>query len=160
MTTPVVNVHLVDFKISDGDELVTENPDGSYTILINSRISSWAQREAYKHAMWHIVNGDLEYYRRKEADVQQIEAVAHDIKKHEPITVEKVPDWLKSLRKDHARVKKALLAYDRRRKFMEENGIIKPDTIHDAPISFEKETEMMNRLQNQDYKSDEANEKI
>lgn len=141
MTTPVVNVYLVDFKISDGDELVTENDDGTYTILINSRISTLAQHKAYDHAMWHILNGDLEYYKRKEADVQQVEAVANGLPdKEKIITPEKIPTWLKSLRRKQSNTKKALSFYEEKRKIMVENGMSTDfDIIPEAPISFDKE---------------------
>ena len=69
-----VFTYLVDFQQIPGEELVTENDDGSYTILINSRISYERQITAYQHAIGHIVNHDFE-----KEDVQQIEAVAHKV---------------------------------------------------------------------------------
>ena len=72
--TPVVNVQVLDMKTCSGSELVTPNEDGSYTILINARMSYEKQKEALRHAMAHILNGDFE-----KENVQQIEAAAHGI---------------------------------------------------------------------------------
>ena len=35
-----------------------ENPDGSYTIVLNSRMSYDTQLRAYRHEIEHINNGD------------------------------------------------------------------------------------------------------
>ena len=67
-----VNTILIDFGKLKGNELVTQNEDGGYTILINSRLSSRGQMDAYRHAMRHIENRDFEKH-----DVQEIEADAH-----------------------------------------------------------------------------------
>ncbi len=60
MMTPDVNVSVIDFKGIPGNELVTENEDGSYTILINARLSYERQLQAYEHAMKHINSNDFE----------------------------------------------------------------------------------------------------
>ena len=60
MTTPDVNIVVIDFKTSKGKEMVVPNEDGSYTILINSRLSYDSQLKAYEHAMRHINNNDFE----------------------------------------------------------------------------------------------------
>lgn len=39
---------------------VRENPDQSYTVVINDRISLRAQRECYKHELKHIQRRDTE----------------------------------------------------------------------------------------------------
>lgn len=70
--TPDVNVSLVDFHSTAGNEMVIPNEDGSYTVLINSRSASNKQLEAYQHALEHIKKNDFQ-----KADVQQIEAIAH-----------------------------------------------------------------------------------
>ena len=72
MIHPIINVYLVDLKVSSGYEIVTENEDGSFTVLINSRQSCNKQREAYIHALKHILNGDFE-----KDDVQEIESITH-----------------------------------------------------------------------------------
>jgi len=136
--TPTINVIIKDLKQSKDNAVVAVNSDGSYTIFINARLDSESQYKEYMHELHHIEGGDYERH-----DVQEIEADAHGIIKR-TITPEEIPDWLKSLRKDHVCVKRALLTYNRRRKFMEENGIIKPDTMHDAPISFDKEIQRIN----------------
>lgn len=52
--------------------MVIKNEDGSYTILINAKLSDQGQLLAYEHALKHIVNGDFD----KES-VQEIESSAH-----------------------------------------------------------------------------------
>lgn len=71
---PVVNVQILDLKTTCGSELVTPNEDGSYTVLINARMSYEMQRKALLHALKHILNDDFE-----KENVQQIEAAAHGI---------------------------------------------------------------------------------
>lgn len=56
-------------------EHVVANSDGSYTILINSRLSHERQIEGFNHALEHIKNGDFE---RNDAD--KIELKAHALK--------------------------------------------------------------------------------
>ena len=62
---------LIDFP-ARGREIVTPNDDGTYTVLINARLSAYAQREALDHALEHIRRGDFD-----KVDVQTIEAEAH-----------------------------------------------------------------------------------
>lgn len=71
MTTPDVNVFLIDFPNS-GREMVVPNEDGSYTILINARLSDAGRMAAYEHAVKHIVGNDFE-----KEEVQRIESKAH-----------------------------------------------------------------------------------
>lgn len=42
------------------------------TIVLNSRLSYEAQRECYKHELWHLLNNDFEKY-----DINSVEAEAH-----------------------------------------------------------------------------------
>jgi hypothetical protein len=72
--TPAINIKVIDFGITTGNEMVTLNEDGSYTILINARQASNVQRAALFHALLHIRNEDFDKY-----DVQQIEAAAHGL---------------------------------------------------------------------------------
>ena len=67
----IVNVFLVDFP-TKAHGMVTANEDGSFTILLNARLSLSQQRKAYRHEMWHIKNHDFE-----KSDVQEIEYQAH-----------------------------------------------------------------------------------
>ena len=82
MMTPVVNVQLINFPNS-GHEMVVPNEDGSYTILINARLSNEGQLQAYAHAMEHILNDDFE-----KQDVQVVEAVAHELSVQKPAPTE------------------------------------------------------------------------
>ena len=68
-----VFVELIDFGNMPGDELVTQNEDGSYTILLNARSSFERQQEACRHACRHIDRHDFE-----KDNVQLIEAETHE----------------------------------------------------------------------------------
>ena len=106
--TPDVYVHLVDFGITSADEVVRENSDGSYTILLNSRQASNRLHEAYNHAMEHILSGDLD---NDHLNVQKIESIRHgiDTAKDKPM---RATDWEK-LMKAAEKGKKASLILNR-----------------------------------------------
>ena len=72
LTTPDVNVVLMDFPSKKGNEMVVPNEDGSYTILINAGLNYESQLKAYEHAMSHITNDDF-----SKGNVQEIEYYAH-----------------------------------------------------------------------------------
>lgn len=69
--TPVVNCNIINFP-NGGNEMVVKNEDGSYTILINAKLSDQGRIEAYEHALKHIENEDFE-----KMNVQEIEFAAH-----------------------------------------------------------------------------------
>ena len=69
--TPIINCNLIDFP-NKGKEMVIPNEDGSYTILINAKLSDAERMAAYEHAMKHIVGNDFE-----KDEVQKIEAKIH-----------------------------------------------------------------------------------
>ena len=71
LTTPVVNCNIINFPNS-GNEMVIKNEDGTYTILINAKLSDQGRIKAYKHALKHIESEDFE-----KKHVQEIEASAH-----------------------------------------------------------------------------------
>lgn len=54
--------------------MVTENEDGSYTILINARLSDEGRLMAYEHALKHIREDDFQ-----KENVQDIESSAHSL---------------------------------------------------------------------------------
>ena len=66
---PDVSVYIVDIPVR---EMVVPSGPCSWTIYINSRLSYQGQREAYVHALGHILRGDWE-----RDNVQAIEAEAH-----------------------------------------------------------------------------------
>lgn len=78
-----INVVLIDFPVS-GKEMVVPNEDGSYTVLINAKLSYEMRIAAYDHAMKHINSDDF-----SKTDVQQIEADAHGVMI--PNTAERIP---------------------------------------------------------------------
>lgn len=51
---------------------IETNQDGSYTILINAKLSATNQKEVYKHELSHINNSDFEKF-----DCDSIEQEAH-----------------------------------------------------------------------------------
>ena len=55
-----------------GNEAITENEDGSFTIFINSNLCDSKRLKAINHAIRHIAGRDFE-----KADVQEIETSAH-----------------------------------------------------------------------------------
>lgn len=54
-------------------EAVTPNDDGTYTVIINDRISETAARRAYAHALRHIGRNDFDA-----CDVQAVERWANE----------------------------------------------------------------------------------
>ena len=107
-----INVFLVNFPNTKGYEMCVENPDGSYTILINAKMSSERQKEAYLHALDHIENHDFE---KDYLSVQQIEAEAHGLVPRtntRPVAIyrgkKEVSEWLKRVTSDHAKIKRQL----------------------------------------------------
>lgn len=107
MTTPDVNTFLVNFP-TPGNEMVVENEDGSYTILINAKLSQDGQLKAYQHALNHINNGDFE-----KSDIQSIELHAHELEISEEIVsapVDKYEKRIRQLQRERKRIQKALKA--------------------------------------------------
>lgn len=86
--TPDIYQQVIDFGITSCDEYVVPNPDGSYTVMLNSRSATNRLEEAYKHAVEHILKQDLD---QEYLDVDQIEAIRHGIaaaEEEEPVPVE------------------------------------------------------------------------
>lgn len=107
--TPDVNIVLLNLPVKE-KEAITENEDGSYTVIINARLSYERQMIAYKHAMKHIENADFQ-----KNDVQTVEAVAHDIKiavESQPIPSGKFLQRLKRLRADRKRIQRELQQFE------------------------------------------------
>ena len=67
-----IYVEVIDFGDNPGREMVTQNSDGSYTVLINARIAYDQQQDSLRHAVEHIEDCDFE-----KSDVQEIEMKAH-----------------------------------------------------------------------------------
>lgn len=97
MMTPDVNVVVIDFNTVKRNEMVTCNEDGSYTILINARLSYTGQLKAYEHAMRHVKDNDYQ-----KADVQSIEYTAHllDATDAIPEQAQKYLDRIQHLKKE------------------------------------------------------------
>lgn len=72
--TPVHNIQYCDLPTTV-HSFVRANPDDTYTIVINARLSNDARLEAYNHELEHIKNGDFDY--DINSDVDQIELQAH-----------------------------------------------------------------------------------
>lgn len=91
--TPDVNIVLLDIDYKT-NEVVTENEDGTFTVVINARLSEDGKLRAYKHAMQHINNQDF-----MKSNVQTIEYAAHNI--DIPDTAERIPaqKYLQQLQK-------------------------------------------------------------
>lgn len=52
-------VRVIPFPVDCVGGMVTPNDDGTYSIYINANVDSNRQREAYRHEVKHIVNGDF-----------------------------------------------------------------------------------------------------
>ncbi|MGN0366745.1 MAG: hypothetical protein ACI4E5_12515 [Suilimivivens sp.] len=65
-------IRLIQFPTKKINETVVENEDGSYTIFIESSLSKDRQKEAFIHAMKHILGDDF-----KKDDANKIEYEAH-----------------------------------------------------------------------------------
>ena len=77
---PNIYVHTMDMDTCV-HAFVRQTPTDDYVIIINARLSDQAQREAFRHEMWHIQNHDFE--RADTVGVQQIEYEAHQHDKEE-----------------------------------------------------------------------------
>ena len=73
--TDDIHTFIVDFPVSCVSEMVRKNEDGSYTILLNAKMSHEKLEKSYKHAIWHIEHNDFE-----KENVQIIECEAHNKK--------------------------------------------------------------------------------
>lgn len=92
-----INVHLIDFpEGAKGNEAVTLNEDGSYSVFINARAASNKQQEAYLHALEHIKNDDFSAVE----SVNVIEAKRHRLTHKKPAEV-------------HVRARKRKSLYDK-----------------------------------------------
>ena len=67
-----INTLIVDFPVTCASEMVMQNADGGYTILLNAKMSHERLQKAYLHALGHIMHNDFE-----KSDVQEIEYEAH-----------------------------------------------------------------------------------
>ena len=108
--TPDVNTFLVNFP-SPGKEMVVQNEDGSYTVLINAKLSQDGRIKAYEHALNHINNGDFD-----KTDVQNIEFQAHGLNDSEEFISAPVNLYEKrinQIRKERKKIQLALKEKER-----------------------------------------------
>lgn len=90
---------------------VRANPDGSYTIVINARLSVDSRQERYKHELRHIKDGDFDY--GNETSVQEIELRTHDLMKDVPpvkcyVTDAEIRRKIEQIRRHRRRIQKAM----------------------------------------------------
>ena len=104
-----INVKLIDFP-APGHEMVVENEDMSYTILINAKLAYADQLKAYQHAMKHIMEGDFQ-----EKNVQSIEAQAHDMME--------IPHRIRRIQRERKRLQEALEKREREIELLQEIGV-------------------------------------
>lgn len=117
--TPDVNVILWNFP-NNGREMVVPNEDGTYTILINSKLSDEGRLHAYEHAMKHITDNDFE-----KENVQEIEVKAHSECKLETSnhsSSHKYADKIKEIQKRRARNQSKMKEDAQRIRFLLEYG--------------------------------------
>ena len=97
------NVVYMDMELGIGEQ-VRDNPDGSYTVFLNSRYSYERWAESMDHAFNHVRDRDFEKH-----DVQQIELHAHQIPVDE--TALKEAMWERRRKEAHRKAVKAHRAY-------------------------------------------------
>lgn len=100
-----INVQILDMDTMIPEHLV-KNADGSYTILINAKLSQDGQLKAYQHALNHITNEDFE-----KSNVQNIELHAHGLKSSDnflPVPTTKYEKRIKQLQRERKKLQKAL----------------------------------------------------
>lgn len=64
LLTEAIGVHFLDMETEIEEQVICNN-DGSFTIIINSRLNQERQMQAYQHALLHIANDD---FYKKDAD--------------------------------------------------------------------------------------------
>ena len=116
-----INVKLIDFP-APGHEMVVENEDMSYTILINAKLAYADQLKAYQHAMKHIMEGDFQ-----EKNVQSIEAQAHDMMEiphqNNTIPARQFEDRIRRIQRERKRLQEALEKREREIELLQEIGV-------------------------------------
>ena len=86
--------------------MVVSNEDGSYTILINARLSQDERLKAYRHALGHINEEDLE-----KPNIQTIELQAHGLEQSRepaPMPVDESGKRIRQLQRHRKKIQKAL----------------------------------------------------
>ena len=86
--------------------MVVQNEDGTYTILINAKLSQDGQLKAYQHAISHITNEDFE-----KSDIQSIEFHAHKLEVPKEIVSlpeDKYEKRIRQLQRERKKIQKAL----------------------------------------------------
>lgn len=58
LLTEAIGVHFLDMDVKIEEQVIC-NSDGSFTIIINSRLNQERQMLAYQHALLHIANDDF-----------------------------------------------------------------------------------------------------
>ena len=73
--TPIENidyfVHVVPFPVLSVGGMVMPNDDGTFSIYINSRLSRERQKQALRHELKHITDGDF----WNDRPIEQIERI-------------------------------------------------------------------------------------
>ena len=116
LTTPDVNVIILNFPVP-GKEMVVPNEDGSYTILLNAKLSIEERMKAYEHAMRHIKDEDF-----SKTDAQAIEYQAHNItvsETAERIPADKFQKELERIRRRKKKIQEQIQEYERDMRFIE-----------------------------------------
>lgn len=118
--TQDVNVFLYNFP-NNGREMVVENEDGSYTILINSKLSDVGREEALRHAIGHIENNDFE-----KNNVQEIEFDAHNMdmaQEIQPTISPEIMERIKRIQKERRKINRLKRENQSKVDFMTNNNI-------------------------------------
>ena len=108
--TPEIFIVFVDGFPTTVKAYTKENPDSSYTILINSKISYEQQKKSYEHEMNHIINGDID----SSDNADSIEYRAHGIGENRTHTfnADLIKKKIENLQKERKRINRQMLKYD------------------------------------------------
>lgn len=107
---PDVNVIEMDLPTTISSYVIS-NPDTTYTIILNARLSYKRRLEAYQHELDHIQNNDFQ-----KENVQSIEFVAHDLAIPDDakrIPANKYAEQIKAIRRRRRKIQKQLKEYER-----------------------------------------------
>lgn len=106
----IVNTIMLDMEYGIYEE-IHKNKDDSFSIFLNSRYNSETLRDAYLHAVDHILRDDWE-----NDDVQIIEAEAHDISRVEESEerINKYAEIIERLRNERVAVQRRLRKYEKK----------------------------------------------
>lgn len=118
--TPDVNIVEIDLPTTISSYAVS-NPDTTFTIVLNARLTHERRLEAYQHELEHIQKNDF-----SKDNVQAIECAAHGLTvpdNAEQIPADKYLERIKACRRRRRKAEKLLREYEQDLQFLEMMGL-------------------------------------